>query len=258
MHFHLPKPLHGWREFAGEVGIIVVGVLIALGAEQVVEAAHWRHQAEQAKASLGDEIADHYFTASEIVIAQPCIDRQLTTLEQSLLKPAPYVPAPSYPTGLGDFPYRAPTRVWADNVWRAASSDGTTSHFDADLRLELSSYYAQLEAMRDSNHDTDLLWWRLRILSQPIQPDATTRANLIQQLEEARGHFAFMKLIGNQLLGTIEVVKMQPPADYTQQALAQSGTLQFCRAHHFPLGHVDPQRTVPQSVSAFEHAHRRN
>jgi len=32
MHFHLPKPLHGWREFAGEVGIIVIGVLIALGA----------------------------------------------------------------------------------------------------------------------------------------------------------------------------------------------------------------------------------
>lgn len=38
MHFHLPKPLHGWREFAGEVGIVVFGVLIALGAEQVVGA----------------------------------------------------------------------------------------------------------------------------------------------------------------------------------------------------------------------------
>ena len=37
MHFHLPKPLHGWREFVGEVGIIVIGVLIALGAQQVVE-----------------------------------------------------------------------------------------------------------------------------------------------------------------------------------------------------------------------------
>ena len=32
MHFQVPKPLHGWREFAGEVGIIVVGVLIALAA----------------------------------------------------------------------------------------------------------------------------------------------------------------------------------------------------------------------------------
>jgi hypothetical protein len=33
MHFRLPKPLHGWREFVGEVGIIVIGVRIALGAE---------------------------------------------------------------------------------------------------------------------------------------------------------------------------------------------------------------------------------
>ena len=30
MHVPLPKPLHGWREFAGEVGIIVLGVIIAL------------------------------------------------------------------------------------------------------------------------------------------------------------------------------------------------------------------------------------
>ena len=29
MHLHLPKPLHGWRAFVGEVGIIVLGVLIA-------------------------------------------------------------------------------------------------------------------------------------------------------------------------------------------------------------------------------------
>jgi hypothetical protein len=40
MHFHLPKPLHGWREFVGEVGIIVIGVPIALAAEQVVEASY--------------------------------------------------------------------------------------------------------------------------------------------------------------------------------------------------------------------------
>ena len=44
MHFHLPKPLHGWRQFAGEVGIIVVGVLIALGAEQLVASWHWRSE----------------------------------------------------------------------------------------------------------------------------------------------------------------------------------------------------------------------
>ena len=44
MHFQLPKPLHGWRAFAGEVGIIVIGVLIALGAGQIVEWVHWRSE----------------------------------------------------------------------------------------------------------------------------------------------------------------------------------------------------------------------
>ena len=48
MHIHLPKPLHGWREFVGEVGIIVIGVLIALGAEQTIEALHHRSQVHDA------------------------------------------------------------------------------------------------------------------------------------------------------------------------------------------------------------------
>src|SRR3954468_4362612 len=56
MHFHLPKPLHGWREFAGEVGIIVVGVLIALGAEQVVESVHWRKSVSQMRQAMRSEL----------------------------------------------------------------------------------------------------------------------------------------------------------------------------------------------------------
>ena len=56
MHFHLPKPLHGWREFAGEVGIIVLGVLIALGAGQVAEKAHQRQEGIQAEQVIRNEI----------------------------------------------------------------------------------------------------------------------------------------------------------------------------------------------------------
>jgi len=44
MHFRLPKPLHGWREFIGEVAIIVLGVLIALSAEQAIENWRWHEQ----------------------------------------------------------------------------------------------------------------------------------------------------------------------------------------------------------------------
>ena len=52
MHFHLPKPLHGWREFVGEVGIIVLGVLIALGAEQVIDNLHSRNEVKQTRQAL--------------------------------------------------------------------------------------------------------------------------------------------------------------------------------------------------------------
>ena len=41
MRVKLPKPLHGWREFAGEVGVVVLGVLIALAAQQA-DSAHAR------------------------------------------------------------------------------------------------------------------------------------------------------------------------------------------------------------------------
>jgi hypothetical protein len=44
MYFQLPKPMHGWRAFAGEVGIIVIGVLIALAAGQLVEWVHTRSE----------------------------------------------------------------------------------------------------------------------------------------------------------------------------------------------------------------------
>src|SRR5690242_1076695 len=56
MHFRLPKPMHGWREFAGEVGIIVIGVLIALGAEQAVESIHWRASVSQMRQAMRSEL----------------------------------------------------------------------------------------------------------------------------------------------------------------------------------------------------------
>jgi hypothetical protein len=56
MHFHLPKPLHGWREFAGEVGIIVVGVLIARGRRAGRRDALVAHPSADCAFALADRI----------------------------------------------------------------------------------------------------------------------------------------------------------------------------------------------------------
>ena len=80
MHFHLPKPLHGWREFVGEVGIIVVGVLIALGAEQVVEGIHDRNVADETRASVRAELQTGLASLALRQEAEPCIDRRLENI----------------------------------------------------------------------------------------------------------------------------------------------------------------------------------
>lgn len=56
MRFRLPKPLHGWRAFAGEVGIIVLGVLIALGAQEVAQNIQQRSDARDADRAIRGEL----------------------------------------------------------------------------------------------------------------------------------------------------------------------------------------------------------
>src|SRR5437763_16168631 len=84
MHLHLPKPLYGWRAFAGEVGIIVVGVLIALGAEQVVEAVHWYDEAGTTRQELADEVASSTADAVERVALEDCLRSRIGELTAML------------------------------------------------------------------------------------------------------------------------------------------------------------------------------
>src|SRR6266550_6974117 len=82
MHFHLPKPLHGWRAFVGEVGIIVIGVLIALGAQQVVEAWHARADVDQLRSAFRAELADDRARWEDMRAADRCTLQRLDALER--------------------------------------------------------------------------------------------------------------------------------------------------------------------------------
>ncbi len=84
MQFRLPKPLRGWREFAGEVGIIVFGVLIALAAQQLVEAYNWRKEVDGLRAAVRDELATDLGTYPYRAKQEVCIDRRLDELQRWL------------------------------------------------------------------------------------------------------------------------------------------------------------------------------
>lgn len=84
MHFRLPKPLHGWRAFAGEVGIIVLGVLIALGGQQLVENIHSQAEVTQTRMALDAELAYDLAAFDGRMRVEQCDRNRLDELESIL------------------------------------------------------------------------------------------------------------------------------------------------------------------------------
>jgi len=62
MHIHKPKALHGLREFLGEIGVIVCGVLIAIALDQTVEALRHHGEAREMIQKLREESSENLRT----------------------------------------------------------------------------------------------------------------------------------------------------------------------------------------------------
>src|SRR5881628_2558170 len=97
MHFHMPKPLHGWRAFVGEVRIIVIGVLIALGAEQFVENLHWQNKVSVVRHALAGELGNDRARWQANMSFVPCARREIAALDQWAANARPNVAAPPAP-----------------------------------------------------------------------------------------------------------------------------------------------------------------
>lgn len=140
MHFHLPKPLHGWREFTGEVGIIVIGVLIALGAEQVVETFHWRAEVSDSRAALRAELDHDLGTVAYRQAEQRCVVHRMDDVAvwlKSLREGRPItltdrIGAPSYYT-------------IHSSVWDIVKTGQAAAHMPLSDKLAYAQIYDTLQ-----------------------------------------------------------------------------------------------------------------
>ena len=162
MHFHLPKPLHGWREFAGEVGIIVVGVLLALGAEQVVEWAHWRNEVTDARRALDREVAYNLGAVEKRQQEAPCVDRRLLEIRSLLTGSTSGLRSASRP------PLGQP-QLWRPrtDVWQAAVAGQVAEHMPLATRLGYAEVYGQFQWYAQKAADETDAWGVLAELDDP-------------------------------------------------------------------------------------------
>ncbi len=67
-----------------EIGVIVIGVMIALGAEQLVETIHWSHKVADAQEAMGHELSNDLGYAAGQVALKDCAARYFDRMEAAI------------------------------------------------------------------------------------------------------------------------------------------------------------------------------
>jgi hypothetical protein len=155
MHVHLPKPLHGWRAFVGEVGIIVIGVLIALSAEQLVEAVHWRGEVSDLRAAVRAEISNNLATYTYRKEQNRCAQARLDELQRWLdswraHRPSKLVAPIGMPTSL----------VVRTTVWDSRDPQAF-AHIPLSEKLEYGGLYTEFANAEVHRLDERAAWMEL-------------------------------------------------------------------------------------------------
>jgi hypothetical protein len=210
MHVHLPKPMHGWREFLGEVGIIVIGVLLALFAEQIAERISWARHVSEAREDLRGELAGDLFNAQERVRMEGCVDRRLDQLEQIIDHP------PAKPWKLLPGHRVTPMRVWSASGWDSAVAADTITHMKARERAQYAGVYAFVRKMDNLARDEFSVVTEFQMFEHGGPFSEITKDRLSADVARVRGYNKVMALGGAQISKLIEELGVELSADDRQ------------------------------------------
>ena len=224
MVMRLLRPLHGWRAFFGEIGIVFVGILLALSAERLVQEYNWRQDARQARVAIKNELNLQRIDAVERLAVQRCLKGQINALYQklSLHRGGMWIGMPMFVTQQGNSEaaqrvvvngYRGPERRWVDEAWQTARSDGALDHLPAGEVSKYAQAYHRgyrILALQEQENDAGA---RLSVLAIDGPIDASVRANLLGTLAQADRANAYMELSAKALLGFLKPLLADLPAN---------------------------------------------
>jgi len=228
-----------WMAISIELGIVTLGVLVALAAQQWAEERSWSHKVSSDRAALRDELGEHYGYAVEYRVVYPCLQAQIDRLQDRVLSSKTVLePAPVYhedETIEDEYVFRKPTKYYPTDAWQEALNDGVVRRLEPAIRRQLAGHYAalvNLAAMDELNGEAER---QLMVLAQPLQLDPSVQYSIIGELTRLKGRLQWLDTSNGQLLDYIEHIGMVPPAEQVRAVTPRYGTFRFCKAQGLPM-----------------------
>lgn len=145
------------RAFLTEIAIVVIGVLLALGAEQGVQWLNWQSEVKETRAALDKEIAYNIRDRKLRHDQAGCIDRRLNDLQRwhdSWIAGKPLKPTAAI-SSIG-------SRTLLFDAWNVAQNGQVASHIPLEDRIRYASLYGFFRGFEDIKTVENVDWAALQ------------------------------------------------------------------------------------------------
>lgn len=221
MEIHKPKPIHGWRDFIKEIGSIVLGVSIALAAEQGVEWWHWEHELRETRQALRAELARAVGSFQYNIGVQDCSDRRLKEFAHWLdnSKPGDRLPA-IQPTG------GPPDYTLLFGAWEVAKSGQAAWRMPLAERLRYAHLYGSLSRFLERNSGNDTIWSQIAQFTGAEPLDHADRMRLRGLIGNAQTMGIILRSFGPYIMPDVRALAITPEK---RPVMEPAQTRSFCQ-----------------------------
>jgi hypothetical protein len=198
MDLHAPAgPVRSFKDFLVHLGIVTLGILIALGLEQLVEAHHRAKIAAEAVAGFRHEIGDDMARVREVMAAMPHLRAQSQDAVAKLRAPAP----PDAAGGTIEYPGINLEYV-ATSSWDTAIATQALNELAYDSVKRYAEAFAAIHLFFDQERIGVGIWQDLRRFGDdPAALSKEQRATLIEEFRRYESHTKTVEAVGK---GTLE------------------------------------------------------
>jgi hypothetical protein len=219
MDIHKPKPWHGGRELLKEIGTIVIGVLIALGAEQTVEWLHRQNEVAEAREALKDEMGRNATYMMLNTAEAPCVKADLDRVAAWINGGPP--------------PHWNPGRlgVLDTSVWDEARTSAVPL-MPFKQRIAYDRFYAAVANRQDTSRRERDEFAGLARYSGQTQVPPEARFQALQEVSGAKVQVNVLVRLDEQLLAMARTMGVSPRAFSAEQA---AGLERLCNGTEPPL-----------------------